>query len=145
MEVLYELVDTTTIPPRVVVSSPTVDGLLRDLEELEDRVLSLEAKRFTATPIKVASYVAVAWDHVLVDLGGLLADVTITMPASPTVGDRVRATDISTDGGYGNSRSLKVAATFVTATGGGYWASSPHSVAYSAGDGGSSKGASKRA
>jgi hypothetical protein len=120
----------------------TVSALTSSVTVLSGQLTALLAKQWTTTPIKVANYTAASWQHVLVDLGGLVADVTIAMPASPAVGDRVRVTEISTDGGFGNGRTLHVSCTFVTATGGGYWASSPHPVAYSVGDGGSLKGAS---
>lgn len=113
-----------------------------ELQTLNDRATALEAKRLTVTSLKTANYTAASWQHVLVDMDAASGDVTITMPASPATNDRVQVTDISVDGGYGNGRTLKVACPFAAASGGNWAGSSPFSVAYSSGLGGSLKGAS---
>ena len=150
-------IDTTVTPPRVVVSSPALEALDRGLDDLADeldaaeaattalaaRVTALETKRFTLTAQKDADYTAVAWEHVLVDMDAAAGDVTITMPTSPApaINDRVRVSDVSADGGVGLGFALKVAASFgLTST--THYASSPYSVAFSASDGGSLRGAS---
>jgi hypothetical protein len=45
---------------------------------------------FVSTSLKTASYTAVKNDEVLVDTNGAAGDVTISLPATPTVGDQVR-------------------------------------------------------
>lgn len=109
---------------------------------LAARVTELERKQFAKTALKTASYTAAAWEHVLVDMGSASADVEITLPTSPapTINDRVRITDVAADGGVGGGLTLKILGTFAVPGSAGY-ASSPYSVAYSAGDGGSLEGA----
>lgn len=125
----------------VVTDTDSVQTYRLDLSALEARIEALEAKRFSVTPLKSANYTAASWEHVLVDMDAASGDLSVTLPASPAVNDRVKITDISQEGGYGNGFRLRVACTFAVGSLGN-WAASPFSVAYSAGQGGSLKGAS---
>lgn len=123
-------VDSGVSPPRAKITTSTVQplqiaALQEALTALAARVTTLEAQRLTITTLKTANYTAVAWDHVLVNLAAAAGNVTITMPTSPapTVGDRVRVSDISTTGGIPGKRLL-VAATFAPS----HYATSPYAV-----------------
>jgi hypothetical protein len=117
-----------------------VDAVSTALTTLTGRVTALEA-RFTPTALKTANYTAVAWEHVLVDMAAAAGNVTITMPTSPapSVGDRVKVSDVSTGGGVGVGFTLRVAATFAP-TSTTHYAASPYAVA-DIGSGGSVVGA----
>lgn len=106
---------------------------------LNTRVTALETQRLTPTALKSADYTAVAWQHVLVDMAAAAGNVTITMPTSPapTVGDRVRVSDVSASGGSG--KELRVAATFAP-TSTTHYAVSPYPIG-EVGGGESLKGA----
>lgn len=95
---------------------------------LTARVEALERKQYTTTNEKTADYTANAWEHVLVNAHGLPPDVlTITMPGSPQIGDRVRVSEVS-GLGIPNNVEVRIACTFAS-TNGGYYAASPYKMA----------------
>jgi hypothetical protein len=118
--------DSTVAPPRVVVSAaPAAVDVVGLIVALTARVTALEAKQFTTTSLKVADYVAVAWEHVLMSLASA-GSMSVTLPASsaPTAGARVRVSDVSPYSG----ETLSIVCTFYSPAG-GYYATSPHVVA----------------
>jgi hypothetical protein len=114
-----------------------ISTLQEQLTALTARVTALEAKQFSITALKTADYTAAVWQHVLVDLVTAAGDVTITMPPSPAVNDRVRVSDVSATAGVGAGKRLLVAATFAAS----HYATSPYAVG-EVGGGESLKGAS---
>jgi hypothetical protein len=117
--------DSTVAPPRVVVSAaPAAVDVVGLIVALTARVAVLEAKQFTTTSLKVADYVAVAWEHVLVSLSS--GSISVTLPASsaPTAGARIRVSDVSPQ----SAEALTIACTFYAPVG-GYYATSPYVVA----------------
>jgi hypothetical protein len=113
-----------------------VDAVTTALTTLTGRVTALEGKQLVTTAVKTADYTAASWEHVLVNLVSAAGDVTITMPPSPAVNDRVRVSDVSATAGFGAGKRLLVAATFAAS----HYASSPYAVG-EVGGGESLKGA----
>lgn len=122
--------DDASSPKRLVIA-PRIDPgeQAEELATLTARVNALEAKQFTTTSLKIANYIAVAWEHVLVSLSAA-GSMTVTLPASsgPTAGARIRVSNVSPFSG----ESLSIVCTFY-APAGGYYATSPYIVADDAG------------
>jgi hypothetical protein len=132
----FSITKNTASDPERIDIALAADGIPLQISTLQEqvsaltaRVTALEAKQFVPTAIKTANYTAVAWEHVLVDLVTAAGNVTITMPTSPapSVGDRVKVSDVSATGGVGAAKNLLVAATFATVTG-GHYAVSPYAI-----------------
>lgn len=76
-----------------VVSAPSVEGqmLIARLGETTKMAWeSVDLSQLTQTAVKTANYTASNNDHVLVNISGVSADVAITLPASPSAGNKVR-------------------------------------------------------
>ena len=62
----------------------------------------LQKGNFAITSSSITAYTAVAGDNLLIDTQA--AEVTITLPASPTMGDEVSIMDVSATGGFGSNK-----------------------------------------
>ena len=62
------------------------------------RVDILQKGNFAITSSSITAYTAVAGDNLLIDTQA--AQVTITLPASPAMGDEVSIMDVSPSGGF---------------------------------------------
>ena len=62
----------------------------------------LQKGNFAITSSSITAYTAVAGDNLLIDTQA--AEVTITLPASPTMGDEVSIMDVSPSGGFGTNK-----------------------------------------
>ena len=64
----------------------------------------LQKGNFAITSSSITAYTAVAGDNLLIDTAA--AQVTITLPASPTMGDEVSIMDVSATGGFGSNKVI---------------------------------------
>ena len=62
----------------------------------------LQEGNFAITSSSITAYTAVAGDNLLIDTQA--AQVTITLPASPAMGDEVSIMDVSPSGGFGTNK-----------------------------------------
>ena len=62
----------------------------------------LQKGNFAITSSSITAYTAVAGDNLLIDTQA--AEVTITLPASPTIGDEVSIMDVSPSGGFATNK-----------------------------------------
>ena len=62
----------------------------------------LQKGNFAITSSSITAYTAVAGDNLLIDTQA--AQVTITLPASPTIGDEVSFMDVSPSGGFATNK-----------------------------------------
>ena len=64
----------------------------------------LQKGNFAITSSSITAYTAVAGDNLLIDTAA--AQVTITLPASPSMGDEVSIMDVSATGGFGSNKVI---------------------------------------
>ena len=64
----------------------------------------LQKGNFAITSSSITAYTAVPGDNLLIDTAA--AQVTITLPASPTMGDEVSIMDVSGTGGFGSNKVI---------------------------------------
>ena len=64
----------------------------------------LQKGNFAITSSSITAYTAVPGDNLLIDTAA--AEVTITLPASPTMGDEVSIMDVSATGGFGSNKVI---------------------------------------
>ena len=64
----------------------------------------LQKGNFAITSSSITAYTAVAGDNLLINTAA--AQVTITLPASPTMGDEVSIMDVSATGGFGSNKVI---------------------------------------
>jgi len=64
----------------------------------------LQKGNFTITSSSITAYTAVAGDNLLIDTQA--AQVTITLPADPSMGDEVSIMDVSPSGGFGTNKVI---------------------------------------
>ena len=64
----------------------------------------LQKGNFAITSSSITAYTAVAGDNLLIDTAA--AQVTITLPASPSMGDEVSIMDVSASGGFGSNKVI---------------------------------------
>jgi len=64
----------------------------------------LQKGNFAITSSSITAYTAVAGDNLLIDTAA--AQVTITLPASPAMGDEVSIMDVSATGGFGSNKVI---------------------------------------
>ena len=64
----------------------------------------LQKGNFAITSSSITAYTAVPGDNLLIDTAA--AQVTITLPASPTMGDEVSIMDVSATGGFGSNKVI---------------------------------------
>ena len=62
----------------------------------------LQKGNFAISSSSITAYTAVPGDNLLIDTYN--AEVTITLPASPTMGDEVSIMDVSASGGFGSNK-----------------------------------------
>ena len=70
----------------------------------DSRLDILQKGNFAITSSSITAYTAVAGDNLLIDTAA--AQVTITLPASPTMGDEVSIMDVSATGGFGSNKVI---------------------------------------
>ena len=68
----------------------------------DSRLDILQKGNFAITSSSITAYTAVPGDNLLIDTAA--AQVTITLPASPTMGDEVSIMDVSATGGFGSNK-----------------------------------------
>jgi len=64
----------------------------------------LQKGNFAISSSSITAYTAVPGDNLLIDTYN--AEVTITLPASPTMGDEVSIMDVSASGGFGSNKVI---------------------------------------
>ena len=64
----------------------------------------LQKGNFAITSSSITAYTAVPGDNLLIDTAA--AQVTITLPATPTMGDEVSIMDVSATGGFGSNKVI---------------------------------------
>ena len=64
----------------------------------------LQKSNFAITSSSITAYTAVAGDNLLIDTAA--AQVTITLPASPSMGDEVSIMDVSATGGFASNKVI---------------------------------------
>ena len=64
----------------------------------------LQKGNFAITSSSITAYTAVAGDNLLIDTAA--AQVTITLPASPSMGDEVSIMDVSATGGFASNKVI---------------------------------------
>ena len=64
----------------------------------------LQKGNFAITSSSITAYTAVAGDNLLIDTAA--AQVTITLPANPSMGDEVSIMDVSATGGFGSNKVI---------------------------------------
>jgi hypothetical protein len=64
----------------------------------------LQKGNFAISSSSITAYTAVPGDNLLIDTYN--AQVTITLPASPTIGDEVSIMDVSASGGFGTNKVI---------------------------------------
>ena len=70
----------------------------------DSRLDILQKGNFAITSSSITAYTAVPGDNLLIDTAA--AQVTITLPASPTMGDEVSIMDVSATGGFGSNKVI---------------------------------------
>ena len=68
----------------------------------DSRLDILQKGNFAITSSSITAYTAVPGDNLLIDTAA--AQVTITLPATPTIGDEVSIMDVSATGGFGSNK-----------------------------------------
>ena len=68
----------------------------------DSRLDILQKGNFAITSSSITAYTAVPGDNLLIDTAA--AQVTITLPATPTMGDEVSIMDVSATGGFGSNK-----------------------------------------
>ena len=68
----------------------------------DSRLDILQKGNFAITSSSITAYTAVAGDNLLIDTAA--AQVTITLPADPSMGDEVSIMDVSASGGFGSNK-----------------------------------------
>jgi len=96
-----ELISATADNTPAIVSAPSATGqiLRADLgETVKMKWETVNLESFTLTAVKTSDYTAINNDHVLVDCDS--GSVIVTLPATPSAGNKVRVTCVSWASGY---------------------------------------------
>ena len=83
---------------------PVGSTMLIHSDGTDARLDILQKGNFAITSSSITAYTAVAGDNLLIDTTA--AQVTITLPASPTMGDEVSIMDVSASGGFGTNKVI---------------------------------------
>ena len=86
------------------IAVPVGSTMLIHSNGTDARLDILQKGNFAITSSSITAYTAVAGDNLLIDTTA--AQVTITLPASPTMGDEVSIMDVSTTGGFGTNKVI---------------------------------------
>jgi len=84
------------------IAVPVGSTMLIHSNGTDARLDILQKGNFAITSSSITAYTAVAGDNLLIDTQA--AQVTITLPASPTIGDEVSIMDVSASGGFGTNK-----------------------------------------
>ena len=84
------------------IAVPVGSTMLIHSDGTDARLDILQKGNFAITSSSITAYTAVAGDNLLIDTQA--AEVTITLPASPTIGDEVSIMDVSPSGGFGTNK-----------------------------------------
>ena len=83
---------------------PVGSTMLIHSDGTDARLDILQKGNFAISSSSITAYTAVPGDNLLIDTYN--AEVTITLPASPTIGDEVSIMDVSTSGGFGSNKVI---------------------------------------
>ena len=86
------------------IAVPVGSTMLIHSNGTDARLDILQKGNFAITSSSITAYTAVAGDNLLIDTAA--AQVTITLPASPTMGDEVSIMDVSATGGFGSNKVI---------------------------------------
>jgi len=86
------------------IAVPVGSTMLIHSNGTDARLDILQKGNFAITSSSITAYTAVAGDNLLIDTQA--AQVTITLPASPTMGDEVSIMDVSASGGFGTNKVI---------------------------------------
>ena len=81
---------------------PVGSTMLIHSDGTDARLDILQKGNFAISSSSITAYTAVPGDNLLIDTYN--AEVTITLPASPTIGDEVSIMDVSASGGFGSNK-----------------------------------------
>ena len=84
------------------IAVPVGSTMLIHSNGTDARLDILQKGNFAITSSSITAYTAVAGDNLLIDTAA--AQVTITLPASPSMGDEVSIMDVSASGGFGSNK-----------------------------------------
>ena len=84
------------------IAVPVGSTMLIHSNGTDARLDILQQGNFAITSSSITAYTAVAGDNLLIDTAA--AQVTITLPASPSMGDEVSIMDVSATGGFGSNK-----------------------------------------
>ena len=86
------------------IAVPVGSTMLIHSNGTDARLDILQKGNFAISSSSITAYTAVAGDNLLIDTYN--AQVTITLPASPTMGDEVSIMDVSASGGFGTNKVI---------------------------------------
>jgi hypothetical protein len=86
------------------IAMPVGATMLIHSNGTDARLDILQKGNFAITSSSITAYTAVAGDNLLIDTAA--AQVTITLPASPAMGDEVSIMDVSATGGFGSNKVI---------------------------------------
>ena len=86
------------------IAVPVGATMLIHSDGTDARLDILQKGNFAISSSSITAYTAVAGDNLLIDTYN--AQVTITLPASPTMGDEVSIMDVSASGGFGTNKVI---------------------------------------
>jgi len=86
------------------IAMPVGATMLIHSNGTDARLDILQKGNFAISSSSITAYTAVAGDNLLIDTYN--AQVTITLPASPTIGDEVSIMDVSASGGFGTNKVI---------------------------------------
>ena len=86
------------------IAVPVGSTMLIHSNGTDARLDILQKGNFAITSSSITAYTAVAGDNLLIDTAA--AQVTITLPASPSMGDEVSIMDVSATGGFGSNKVI---------------------------------------
>ena len=84
------------------IAVPVGSTMLIHSDGTDARLDILQKGNFAITSSSITAYTAVAGDNLLIDTQA--AQVTISLPASPTIGDEVSFMDVSPSGGFATNK-----------------------------------------
>jgi len=86
------------------IAVPVGATMLIHSDGTDARLDILQKGNFAISSSSITAYTAVPGDNLLIDTYN--AEVTITLPASPTMGDEVSIMDVSASGGFGTNKVI---------------------------------------
>ena len=86
------------------IAVPVGATMLIHSDGTDARLDILQKGNYAITSSSIVAYTAVAGDNLLIDTQA--AQVTITLPADPSMGDEVSIMDVSPSGGFGTNKVI---------------------------------------